>query len=161
MLYLIWAQDEKGLIGKDQTLPWHVPTDLKFFKEKTMGQNILMGRVTFSGMKERLLPGRKTFVLTRNKDYYRENVGVFHSKEEVLQFAENNDLFIIGGRDVFKLFFKEADVLYQTILNHIFSGDRYFPDVSFAEFTLVEKTPFFDEKSQISGTFNHWIKKNK
>lgn len=159
MLYLIWAQDEKGLIGKNDTLPWHVSTDLKFFKEKTMGQNILMGRVTFSGMKERVLPGRKTFILTRDKTYHRENVGVFHSKEEVLHFAEKNNLFITGGSEIFKLFFKEADVLYQTVLKQTFTGDRYFPEVSFADFTLAEETPFFDEKSQISGSFKRWERK--
>ncbi len=64
----IWAQDEKGVIGKEDRLPWHLPAELKHFKETTLNHAILMGRVTFDGMGRRLLPGRETLILTRNPE---------------------------------------------------------------------------------------------
>ena len=76
----IWAQDQNGLIGKNQSLPWHLPAELKHFKEITTGHAILMGRVTFDGMHRRVLPNRKTLILTRDRDYQIEDerVLVFH-----------------------------------------------------------------------------------
>ena len=71
----IWAQDQNGLIGKDQSLPWHLPAELKHFKEITTGHAILMGRVTFDGMHRRVLPNRQTLILTR--DIIRLKMSVF------------------------------------------------------------------------------------
>lgn len=65
----IWAQTENGIIGKDQVMPWHLPAELQHFKETTMGQAILMGRVTFDGMKKRVLPGRTSIILTQDQAY--------------------------------------------------------------------------------------------
>ncbi|HPJ00085.1 MAG TPA: dihydrofolate reductase, partial [Enterococcus sp.] len=69
MLVALWAQDKNGLIGKDNRLPWSLPADLKFFKETTIGNTIVMGRKTFEGMGKRALPFRQTIVLTRDKNY--------------------------------------------------------------------------------------------
>ena len=82
----IWAQTENGIIGKDHVMPWHLPAELQHFKQTTMGQVILMGRVTFDGMKKRVLPGRTSIILTKDQAYNVENedVLVMHSKEEVL-----------------------------------------------------------------------------
>jgi dihydrofolate reductase/thymidylate synthase len=86
MLIAIWAQDKNGLIGKDNHLPWHLPNDLRFFKEMTLEHTLVMGRKTFEGMGGRPLPRRQTIVLTHDKDYHAENVLIMHSLEEVLDF---------------------------------------------------------------------------
>ena len=72
----IWAQTENGIIGKDQVMPWHLPAELQHFKETTMGQAILMGRVTFDGMNKRVLPGRTSIILTQDQAYDPENDAV-------------------------------------------------------------------------------------
>ena len=108
----IWAQTENGIIGKDQVMPWHLPAELQHFKETTMGQAILMGRVTFDGMKKRVLPGRTSIILTQDQAYDPENdaVLVMHSKEEVLDWYQNQEknLYIIGGSQILRLFFEES-----------------------------------------------------
>ena len=82
----IWAQDEKGVIGKEDRLPWHLPAELKHFKETTLNHAILMGRVTFDGMGRRLLPGRETLILTRNPEESIEGALVFQNVEDVLEW---------------------------------------------------------------------------
>ena len=83
MLAAIWAQDENGLIGKENKLPWRLPNDLKFFKQMTESNTLVMGRKTFEGMGSRPLPNRHTIVLTHNRDYTAEGVMVMHSIDEV------------------------------------------------------------------------------
>ena len=102
----IWAQDEKGVIGKEDRLPWHLPAELKHFKETTLNHAILMGRVTFDGMGRRLLPGRETLILTRNPEESIEGVLVFQNVEDVLDWYHNQDknLYILGGKQIFQLF---------------------------------------------------------
>ena len=85
----IWAQDEKGVIGKEDRLPWHLPAELKHFKETTLNHAILMGRVTFDGMGRRLLPGRETLILTRDKDFDCEGVTTVTSVEEALAWLNS------------------------------------------------------------------------
>ena len=77
----IWAQDEKGVIGKEDRLPWHLPAELKHFKETTLNHAILMGRVTFDGMGRRLLPKREILILTRNSDEKMDGVSIFNDIE--------------------------------------------------------------------------------
>ena len=95
----IWAQDEQGVIGKDQVLPWSLPAELQHFKQTTIGHNLLMGRVTFDGMGQRALPKRLSLILTRDRDYQVDNerVLVFHSVEEILDWYEKQDknLYVI------------------------------------------------------------------
>ena len=114
----IWAQTENGIIGKDHVMPWHLPAELQHFKQTTMGQVILMGRVTFDGMKKRVLPGRTSIILTQDQAYNVENedVLVMHSKEEVLNWYQKQEksLYIIGGSQILKLFSDQLEELIQT-----------------------------------------------
>ena len=139
----IWAQTENGIIGKDQVMPWYLPAELQHFKETTMGQAILMGRVTFDGMKKRVLPGRTSIILTQDQAYDPENdaVLVMHSKEEVLDWYQNQEknLYIIGGGQIFSLFEHELDEVIKTEIHASLEGDTYFP----ADFDLTQ----FDEVS--------------
>ena len=100
MLIYIWAQDERGLVGKDGTLPWRLPNDFKFFKEVTMGQTILMGRKTFEGMGSRLLPGRQTIILTTSSDYIVPGAEVVTNIEEIVEDSRHEDIYVCGGAQV-------------------------------------------------------------
>lgn len=128
----IWAQDQNGLIGKDQTLPWHLPAELKHFKEITTGHAILMGRVTFEGMNQRILPNRTTLILTRDTDYRidDERVFVFHDLASVLTWYHQQDknLYIIGGGQIFSTFEHEIDEIIKTEIHASLVGDTYFPE---------------------------------
>ena len=99
-------------------MPWHLPAELQHFKQTTMGQVILMGRVTFDGMKKRVLPGRTSIILTKDQAYNVENedVLVMHSKEEVLNWYQKQEksLYIIGGSQILKLFSDQLEELIQT-----------------------------------------------
>ncbi|AYG00326.1 dihydrofolate reductase [Lactococcus allomyrinae] len=144
MIIGIWAEDEHGLIGKEEKMPWHLPAEQQHFKETTMGQVILMGRKTFDGMKKRALPGRISIVLTRDKNYVSENpnVIIMNSKEDVLKWykAQNKSLFITGGAEILKLFESDLEQIYRTIVQGVFEGDAYFPSsFDFSKFTEISK----------------------
>lgn len=127
----IWAQDRNGLIGDKQTMPWHLPRDLQHFKETTLNQTILMGRVTFEGMKKRVLKDRQTLILTRDSSYQVDNqeVSVFHDVKSVLDWyaQQEKPLFIVGGAAIYRAFEGVLDRLIVTEIDATFSGDTYFP----------------------------------
>lgn len=135
----IWAQDENGLIGVNQTMPWHLPKELKHFKEQTTGQAIVMGRVTFDGMKRRSLPNRQTLILSRTKQMNQKNVQYFSSREEILDWfsRQEKNLFIIGGAAVYETFADDYDVLLKTVVHSQFEGDTYFPDLHWQDYELT------------------------
>ncbi|MDR1568404.1 MAG: dihydrofolate reductase [Streptococcaceae bacterium] len=142
MISAIWAEDENHLIGKEGSLPWHLPNDLKHFKALTLDKPIVMGRVTFEGMGKRVLPRRKTIVLTQNKNYNPENadVLVMTNKIEVLEYAKTVDeLMIIGGRHIFDLFMDVTDKIYLTVIHHQFIGDTFMPEIDLSKFKLETK----------------------
>ena len=160
MLAFVWAEDENGLIGKNGTLPWKLPNDLKFFKEITMDGTIVMGRKTFEGMNKRLLPGRQTIVLTRQTDYDGNGAEVLLDKETILQDAKEDDMYIIGGSDIFELFLDDVDVLYQTKIHETFEGDTYFPKVDWDKFQLKKSVEgSLDENNIYPHTFSLFIRK--
>lgn len=139
MIAAIWAQDENGLIGRDGVLPWHLPNDLQFFKQMTENNVIVMGRKTFEGMDKKLLPNRKTIVLTSNTEYDGAGALVMHSVDEVLAFAEAFEgiTFITGGGEIYKTFLPYTDVLYRTFIKETFDGDTYFPYLDWDEWNIV------------------------
>ena len=144
-LVAIWAQDKSGIIGKDNHLPWHLPKDLKHFKETTLNQAILMGRVTFGGMNKRLLPNREILILTTQSDYQVYGATVVTSVEDVLDWYENQDktLYIVGGSQVYKLFEPYVDELFVTQVQAEVEGDTYFPkDFDFSKFSLVSSVVY-------------------
>jgi len=138
MISFLWAEDENGLIGNKNRLPWHLPEDLKYFKETTMGHPVVMGRKTFESI-GKPLPGRTNLILTRDKDYRADDCLVFHSKPALLEWAERygSEVFITGGSDIFRLFLPDADRLYMTKIHHRFEGDTYFPDLNWREWRLI------------------------
>jgi dihydrofolate reductase len=129
MISLIWAMDENRVIGYHNQLPWRLPEDLKFFKRVTMGHPIAMGRKTYDSI-GKPLPGRENIVITRDENYNPEGCTVLHSIEEMIAYAAENksdEVFVIGGAEIFKEVLQRADKLYLTMIHHQFEGDTFFP----------------------------------
>ncbi|HFI0037965.1 TPA: dihydrofolate reductase [Streptococcus suis] len=129
----IWAQDENGLIGKGDRLPWALPADLAHFKETTTGHTIVMGRVTFDGMGKRALPNRHTIVLTTDNSYQTESdrVTILNSIDQVLDWyqQQNGTLFVLGGGQIYTAFAPYIEELIVTHIQGQFEGDIFFPEV--------------------------------
>lgn len=162
MLAAIWAQDEQGTIGKNNRLPWHLPNDLKFFKQMTEDNTIVMGRKTFEGMGSRPLPNRQTIVMTRDEAYRAEGVNVVHSIAEVLDYAKafSGITFIAGGSAIYKDFLPYCDVLYRTVIQHSFDGDTKFPAVSWDDWALINLSEGVqDEENTYSYQFETYQRK--
>lgn len=136
---IIAAVARGNVIGKDNKLPWHIPGELKRFKEITMGHPIVMGRKTFESI-GRPLPGRENVVLTRNKDYKQEGVTIYNSPIPLCYHFNDTDeeLFIIGGEDIYKMFLLMADKLYLTQIDEYYEGDVFFPEVEWGDFKLID-----------------------
>ncbi|MFS0645854.1 dihydrofolate reductase [Siminovitchia sp. 179-K 8D1 HS] len=151
MISFLWAEDENGLIGKNNELPWRLPADLQYFKETTMGHPIVMGRKTYESI-GKPLPGRKNIILTRDTEFQAEECLVFHSKDELLEWIGQygSEVFITGGSEIFRLFLNDADRLYVTKIHSAFEGDTYFPAINWEEWRLIstksgqknEKNPY-------------------
>lgn len=155
----IWAQDQKGVIGKEDRLPWHLPAELKHFKETTLNHAILMGRVTFDGMGRRLLPGRETLILTRNPEETIDGALVFQDVKSVLSWYQNQEknLYILGGKQIFQLFESYLDEIIVTQIHAQVEGDTYFPenfDLTVFE-TVASKFYSKDEKNAYDFTIEY------
>ncbi|CMZ65152.1 dihydrofolate reductase [Streptococcus pneumoniae] len=155
----IWAQDEEGIIGKDNRLPWYLPAELQHFKETTLNHAILMGRVTFDGMGRRLLPKRETLILTRNSDEKMDGVSIFNDIESVLDWYQSQDknLYVLGGKQIFQAFEPYIDEVIVTQVHASVEGDTYFPedfDLSLFE-TVSSKFYDKDEKNPYDFTIQY------
>lgn len=140
---LIVAMDAERGIGKNNDLMWHLPSDMRFFKETTSGHIVLMGRKNYESIPEkyRPLPNRENVVLTRNTSYHAENCTVFHSLEECLDHynsEEERTVFIIGGGEIYReaLEMNAVDEMYISHINSIFGADTFFPDFNLKNWTV-------------------------
>ena len=161
IISLLVAADEGNVIGKDNQLPWHLPNDLKYFKNLTWGLPIVMGRKTFESI-GKPLPGRKNIVITRNKNYAADGVVVVHTIDAAVSAAKEEgakEIFIIGGAEIFNSVFETADRIYLTRIHHRFEGDVFFKEVSAPQWQLVkEQRVEPDEKNKYAHTFQMWEK---
>lgn len=133
---LIVAVDSNNGIGKNNNLPWHLPADMKFFKETTVGSVVVMGRKNYESIPERFrpLPNRENVVLTKQKDFNAPNCIVFNSLEECLEQYENNgylEVWIIGGGQIYKEALDKnlVDEMYVTHIIGEFGCDTFFPEI--------------------------------
>ena len=133
---------ENRVIGKDNKLPWYIPEDLKRFKAVTSGHPVIMGRKTYDSI-GRPLPGRLNIVITRDHTYQNDAVSVVHSLDDAIKLstsADEAELFIIGGGQIFEQALSLADKLYLTVVHTEIEGDTYFPDYSaFTKKTFEQK----------------------
>lgn len=156
MISLMVAHDPDRVMGLNNDLPWHIPEDLAYFKEKTMGKAMVMGRKTYESI-GRPLPGRLSIVVTRNKEFSAaDGVVVVHDLEEAIEKASAHaeEVMIIGGAEIFKLSMEVADRLYITEIGQHFEGDTFFPEYH-SGWQLTEKTEVMTSKN--GTTFSYLV----
>lgn len=123
---LIAAMDLNRTIGIENKLPWRLPAEMAFFKQKTLGKTVLMGRKTFQSL-PKPLKDRRNVVLTRQPDFKPEGCEIVHSLEAALELAKTEELVVIGGADIYAQFLPFADIIYLTEVEaHIEGGDAFF-----------------------------------
>ncbi|WP_343033787.1 dihydrofolate reductase [Fulvivirga kasyanovii] len=140
------AVAENNVIGKDNDLVWNLPDDMKFFMTKTSGHHVVMGRKNYESIphKFRPLPNRTNIVMTRQKGLEIEGAHVVHNLEEALELAEANreeEVFIIGGGEIYKLGLDVADIMYLTEIKASFEGDAFFPEFDHSAWEETERIP--------------------
>jgi dihydrofolate reductase len=148
---IIVAVTENMVIGDKNDLPWSLPTDLKYFKETTNGHTVIMGRKCWESIpvKHRPLPNRTNIVISRDKDYKADGAKVHTNfKELIVQLKENgkdDDIFIIGGGELYKEAFKHACTLYLTRIHSVIEGDVKLNGLDFNDWDLDESSELFTE----------------
>ena len=154
--------DENWGLGKDGKLLAHLPGDLKYFKGKTLGKTIIIGRETFDSMGRTTLPDRETVVLSENPEFNAQCT-VCRSREETLDYIKSkpdDELFIAGGEAIYRLFFSRCDKFFITKLYATFDADRYFPNLDRRrdEFEIKEAGAALEENG-IRYQFFEYIRK--
>lgn len=151
---MIAAAAENNALGKDNDLVWHLPDDFKRFKRLTSGHHIIMGRKTFESF-PKLLPDRTHVIITRQEDYHPENTIVVNSLEEAIRVSKLDEQpFIIGGGEIYKMGIDIADRIELTRVHGEFDADTYFPEVDEEKWNLVkEQFHEKDEKHDYSFTY--------
>jgi dihydrofolate reductase len=135
------AASENNVIGKDGGLPWHVSSDLKLFKQITMGKPVIMGRRTWESLPRKPLPGRRNIVITRNRDYEAEGAEIVGSVDEALAACQGEDeVSIIGGGQVYERAMDRTDRIYLTRIHLKVDGDTFLPDLPESEWQEVSRS---------------------
>lgn len=137
MLSIIVAMDKNNLIGSNNSLPWHLPADLAYFRKITTGNTIIMGRKTFDSI-GKTLPNRNNVVITRDKSWNADNCQIFFDLDTALK--NNPNAIIIGGSNIYQQTLDKADRLYITKVDGEFTGDAYFPNIDYAKWTETKNT---------------------
>ena len=139
MIILIAATSKNNALGKDNKIIWHLPDDFKRFKELTSGHHIIMGRKTFESF-PKPLPNRTHVVITRQKNYNPDGCIVVNSIEEAFEICpKNEDVFLIGGAEIYKLGLPFVDKIELTYINETFQADAFFPEIDFSEWKLTNE----------------------
>lgn len=143
IISLIAAMGRNRVIGNNNTLPWNMPADMKRFRELTRGKPIIMGMKTFVSI-GRVLPDRPNIVLTRDPHWQApEGAIAAHSPQEALKIVEGHDeMMVIGGEQIFKLFLPLAQRMYLTLIDHDFEGDAHFPEFDIKDWKETERISY-------------------
>ncbi|MFO8036267.1 MAG: dihydrofolate reductase [Anaerolineales bacterium] len=161
IISLIVAMDEKGGIGTDGQLPWHLSTDLQHFKRVTMGHHLIMGRKTYQSISKKL-PRRTMIVLTRDRHFSADGCLLAHSLPEALTIAEDRgekEVFVIGGASVFREALPLAEQLYLTRVHAVVEADTFFPALDLDSWTLAsERHVEADASNQYPFTIRHYLR---
>ena len=156
MIKIIVATSKNRVIGDSNSLIWHLPSDLKRFKELTTGNTIVMGRKTYESI-GRPLPNRRNIIITRDTKYEVDSCETVNSLEQALMIC-NNNCFIIGGGEIYKQSMDIADEIYLTLVHEDFDGDTTFPEIG-SEWKMVTSQDFEpDEKNKHKYSFIEYMK---
>ncbi|OHA46286.1 MAG: hypothetical protein A3A80_04205 [Candidatus Terrybacteria bacterium RIFCSPLOWO2_01_FULL_44_24] len=142
IISVIVAFSRNRVIGNNNTLPWHLPEDLKRFRELTYGHTVIMGRKTHESI-GKVLPGRTNIIITSKEDYKAEGCIIAGSLDEAIKIADgDSEVFIIGGANVYKQAMAIADRLYVTFIKEEFEGDAFFPEINEDIWQIRSKTDY-------------------
>ncbi len=159
IICLVVAAASNNAIGKDGSMPWHLPNDMKHFKNVTWGMPVIMGRKTFESL-GKVLPGRRNIVISRQDDWNADGAIVVKSIEEALNKAIETDakeIMVIGGGEIYKLLFQQAKRIYMTRVDAEPEGDTFFPSIDLNEWKLVsQKNHEADAKNAFNYSFQTW-----
>jgi len=161
MITLIAAIAKNNALGKDNDLIWHLPADLKRFKQITSGHHILMGRNTFESI-GKPLPNRTSIIITRNNDYFKDGCLIANTIEHAIELTKGNNAFIIGGAQIYKQALEQdlVDRLDITIVHHNFEADAFFPEIDKTVWKEVAREDFkADEKNKYDYSFVSYEKR--
>ncbi len=141
------------VIGRDNDLPWHLPADLRHFRELTMGKRIIMGRRTAESLAQ-ALPGRENIVISRNPDFSLPGMTVVDSLSQACQDYDGPEIMIIGGGALYALSLPYVHRMYLTLVEADIAGDTYFPPFEKRDWRLISNTPMpVDDKNAIPFSF--------
>jgi len=161
MLSHIVAASENNVIGSKNNLPWNLPNDFKYFKNKTWGMPVIMGRKSYESLKKSL-PGRINIVVTNKTNWQPEDVCVVNNIDSAIEKAREADakeIFIIGGGEIFKQTIDIVSRIYLTRVHATIEGDTYYPEIRKDQWELVDEQSFpADEKHKYAYTFEVWEK---
>lgn len=166
MLSIVVAIANNNVIGGNNGLLWHLPADLKKFKDKTTtgSKTMIMGRKTFESL-PKVLPGRKHVILTNNTDYTVQdpNVEVVYSIDALKPYAEaEEEYFVIGGGQIYKQLLPYASKMYITRIYHDFNGDTFFPEWDEKQWESIDEVDgILDEKNKFKHKVITYVRKNK
>ena len=140
---IIVAVDKNWAIGKNNKMMWSIPADMRFFREKTTGHVVVMGRKTLESFPNGLpLKQRTNLILSRDRSYKVKGALVLHTMEELLEHLkeyDSSDIFIIGGESIYRQFLPYCDTAYVTRIDHAYDADTYFPNLDeLLEWTMTE-----------------------
>jgi dihydrofolate reductase len=159
IISFIVAVSENNVIGKDNKLPWHLPADMKYFKNKTWAMPVVMGRKTFEAL-GKPLEGRTNIVITRQTNWKSDGVEIVHTIDQAIVSATKQDakeIFIIGGAEIFQAAMPSADKIYLTLIHNNFEGDAFFPDINPEQWELKSNLDCkADEKNAYAHSFQVW-----
>ena len=145
---IIVAMDKNNLIGASNQIPWHIPGELKRFRDITMGKPIIMGRKTHESI-GKPLDGRVNIVLTKNKEISFKGVDCYSSLEDIFCSLKNeSEVFVIGGSQIYQISLPYANRLYITLINREYSGDTWFPKIDFSKWKIIEMNTIMEETTQ-------------
>ena len=144
---LIVAQAENGVIGFENSMPWHLSADLKRFKKITMGCPILMGRKTYESI-GRPLPGRTNLIISRNRNYQQPGCQVFNSLDAAISACRQAaEIFVIGGSTLYTAILAKVDTIYLTKIHENFKGDTFFPLLETEQWQEIKRQDITDDDS--------------
>lgn len=163
IISLVVAASENNVIGKNNQLLWHLPKDMKFFKNVTWGMPVVMGRKTFESMRSKPLNGRKNIVITRQPRWKAEGVSVVNSVDGAVALATElhyKEIFVIGGGEIYMITYERANKIYMTRVHAELEGDTYFPVIEKDDWKLVSNVDNpADEKHKYAFSFQLWERK--
>lgn len=166
VISLVVAAAENNAIGKNNTLLWHLPNDMAFFKNTTWGMPVIMGRKTYDSMKTPL-KGRTNIILSKSSKPgdFPEGVLIAATTEDAVRMAEETDskeCYVIGGGEIYRQFMDVADKIYLTRVHTSLEGDVFFPAIDMDEWRLAEETHFdADSRHAFAYTFQTWVRKKR